>query len=410
MTILKSKTNNFVYFLVACAIIAPKISGIDFSILTLLIVDFYLILKIKRQHKFPPNYFFIVVIWLILMALSFLSFIILGTIDLQFILKPCRQIVLLALLLIAADRLQLKIDDVFKIIIIAAVINFLFIALQLFGHNFWGIPGFLLPPTFNEEVDAPFRKPGLMSGYPHAGLLGLLALQCLIYFNRRMSRIFFVLLFSILTLTLIVTSRTALMLAIIPFSMLILLSFKSKKALSGILLFLFFGVILIANIIKMLPEDTFTHSFEIFLNYNESKSLNTLSTDATLESYVFPLKTSTWLIGNGKYMTNDYNLNVDDGFQIPLFGGGVIYLIITVCLYFYYFFKSTYRLKSTFKKYTISCIFLIVFIANFKLDTIFTRVLSDILTLFFAIGLQSKYNLEDFMLNPLRGKLNEVAN
>lgn len=410
MTIQRSRSSNLLYTFLACSIIAPKISGIDFSILTLILLCCFSMIKSRKIHSFPPNYYFVLVVWLILLTFTLTSYIFFGRIDFQFILKPCRQIVLLSLILIIIDRLQLKVEHVFKVIIIAALINCIIIAMQLVGHNYFSISGFMLPSSFNEEVDAPFRKPGLMSGYPHAGILSLIALQCLIYFNRRINRLLFVILFSFLTLSLIVTSRTALLLAIVPFVTFFMRGFKSKKALSGIILFIGIGISLITYIINMLPEDTFTHSFELFLNYSESKSFNTLSTDASIESYMLPLKTSTWLLGNGKYMTNDYNLNVDDGFQIPLYGGGVIYLIITICLYFYYFFKSTYRLKPTFKKYTIGCIFLIVFIANFKLDTIFTRVISDILTLFFAIGLQSKYNHEDFAQYSFKGKMNEVSN
>ncbi len=149
----------------------------------------------------------------------------------------------------------------------------------------------------------------------------------------------------------------------------------------------------------MLPEDTFTHSFELFLNYSENKSFSTLSTDASLDSYMWPQKTITWFLGNGKYMTNDYNLNVDDGFQIPFYGGGLIYLILILYVYFWYFYKSISRVKPYFKRVTIFSIFFIVFIANAKLDTIFTRVISDILTMFLALGLYSKFNQDDYSLS-----------
>lgn len=399
MTFQKVKDFRFFHFLLACAIIAPKIYGIDYSILFLLIDALFVTLLCKKINNWPNNYFFIVIMWLILLALTLTSLIFLGTVDVQFLLKPGRQIVLLTLMLFIADRIQLRIEHVFKIILFAALINCIIIAVQLIGHNYFKIPGFMLPVAFNLEVDAPFRKPGLMSGYPHAGLLSLIAMQCLLYFYKRINRLLFVLFWSIFSISLIVTSRTALILGIIPHFFLLFLGFRSKKALGSILLFLSFGLSLIVYIINMLPEDTFTHSFELFLNYSENKSFSTLSTDASLDSYMWPQKTITWFLGNGKYMTNDYNLNVDDGFQIPFYGGGLIYLILILYVYFWYFYKSISRVKPYFKRVTIFSIFFIVFIANAKLDTIFTRVISDILTMFLALGLYSKFNQDDYSLS-----------
>jgi hypothetical protein len=323
----------------------------------------------------------------------------LGAVDAQFFLKPSRQIVLLTLILFIVDRIQLRIEHIFKLILYAALINCVIIAVQLIGHNYFQIPGFMLPAAFDVEVDAPFRKPGLMSGYPHAGLLSIIAMQCLLYFYRRINRLLFVLIWSIFSISLLVTSRTALLLGIFPHLFLLFLGLRSKKALGSILLFLSFGLSIIIYIINMLPEDTFTHSFELFLNYSENKSFSTLSTDATLDSFMWPKKTITWFLGNGKYMTNDYNLNVDDGFQIPFYGGGLIYLILILYVYFWYFYKSISRVKPYLKRVTIFSIFFIVFIANAKLDTIFTRVISDILTMFLALGLYSKFNQDDYSLS-----------
>lgn len=388
----KNNKFTFIHFIISLALIAPKIYGIDVPLLILLFPVLFFTLKIKTNKHLTKDYFRIFGLWIMLLVLSLFSFVIVGSVDIQFILKPFRQIVLLTFFSIITINTTISRISAFQIIIVAALINCLVIFLQLLGHNYFDSPNFLLPEAFDETVNVSFRKPGLMSGYPHAGLLSLIALQCLVFFVKRIKRFSFVILLTILTLSLIVTSRTALMLSIFPYITLIFMSVRSKKALSKISFFLFFGIALMIYVLNKLPEDTFKHSFEIFLNLSENNSFSTSSSDATIESFQGTDDIQTWLWGNGKFMRNDSNLNVDDGIQIPFYGGGIFYLSITLLLYFLYFNLSIKNVPNLFQKYTISIIFLVIFISNFKVDTIFTRVLSDIATMFVTIGLV--YNSE----------------
>jgi hypothetical protein len=332
--------------------------------------------------------------WLIALLISTASLLVNGEIDLIFILKPLRQILLIILIYKIVKSYKISTKDFFKIVIIAALINSIVIYIQIIAHNFFGMTEFLLSSSFDSEVNTSFRKPGLMAGYPHSGLFNLVGAISLFYFKKNISVLRFSALFSVLFLTLILTSRTALLLGLLILPVLFISKmrqFKTWKILSIIFLFLLSLLIWVKN---YLPEDVINVAFEVFINYKETKQISTASTDALYSSYDFPLKASTWIFGNGKFMKTDSGNNLDDGFHILLFGVGIFGL----CIYYGIFFRLYFYLKKNSKSLLEGSIYFILFfvilISNIKADTIFSRLFSEILYFFLFTSYVSTKSLE----------------
>jgi hypothetical protein len=237
------------------------------------------------------------------------------------------------------------------------------------------------------DVTVPFRKPGLMAGYPHAGLLSLFAIIFTMHYRKEWSSLKFNTVMITLAFSLIVTSRTSLILSIIPFSLFFVNSIFSKKVFFKFIIFLIFGVSVIIFLLSILPNDTYEVAFEFFINIIQEKKFNTQSSDALIESYMLPYSAFTWLFGNGKFMRNDLGRNVDDGFQILLYGCGIFYLILNLFLFIYYWLISLKSTEINFQKYQLNIFFIIVLIVNTKADVLFSRVTSDIFVFFLTVAI-----------------------
>lgn len=377
----------------ASAILAPKIGFIDFPILILWITNLFLYFK-KNNTPLSKKYYSIILIWGILIFWSILIFFVNGKVNEVLILKPLRQILMLMLVYSILRKSKLKVVEIYKIIIISAIINTIVICIQLYGHNVLGDQQYLMPSSFEEELNVPFRKPGVFSGYPHAGLLSLIAIISLINFVKSIKIKYFVFIFIFLFFSLIVTSRTALLLSIFPFIWLISKSVKSREVFSRFLVLIILGIWGITSILVILPEDTTNVAFEVFKNYSESGSFKTQSQDALNSSYIIPNKISTYLFGNGLFNRTDVDTNIDDGYQVLLYGGGVFYFLTTMFLFFFYFFVTIKNCTSKDNRIVIYLIYIIILIANYKVDCLFSRVISDVLVLFLAESLLNDTKLE----------------
>jgi hypothetical protein len=381
------------------AILAPKVGLIDFPVLVLFFLNFLLKSSKSLLDGVSRKYYIIISIWVLLLVWSLSILLINGSFNDTLILKPFRQIIMLTLVLSIFRRTNLKFLDVCKIVVIAAVVNTMVIYLQLYGHNALGIQGFLMPESFDMELDVSFRKPGVFSGYPHAGLLSLIAIICLLNFIKSIKSIYFVLILTCLTTSLILTSRTALLLSLLPFSIFFTRSIKSKDAFVKFWMFLIIGIWIIVSLLAILPKDTFNVAFEMFRNYSETGSFKTSSQASLNDSYVLPRYLTTYLYGNGLNNRTDFDNNVDDGYQSLLYGGGLLYLFMTLTLFYIYFISTIASLKSRLHKYTIYMIYLIVVIANYKADVMFSRVISDVLVLFLAVSLNHKTDHVSYSFN-----------
>lgn len=381
--------NRIVLLLVlACAIVAPKIGSIDFPVLILCILNLYLVIKKRANRvKVSKKLYYIISIWSILILWSIIIYLINGKIDSIYLLKPLRQIMLLILVFSIVRRTNISYNEVLIIVIIAALINTIVICLQLYGHNILGIQNFLVTSSFDSELDVPFRKPGLMAGYPHAGLLSVIAIICLLNFVKSIKKTYFLVILFLLSFSLVVTSRTALLLSFLPFSLLVIESLKSKRVMVRLILFMCIGTTGMVMILNALPEDTSNVAFEMFVNYSEKGKFTTESSSSTTKSYIIPEKISTYMFGNGLHNRTDVDTNIDDGYQVLVYGGGVFYFVITLLLFFSYF---KFSLGAGEYKKVIYLIYLILLIANYKTDCIFSRVISDILVLFLSVSLNSE--------------------
>lgn len=328
--------------------------------------------------------------WLFLISWGLITFIYNGSVNEILLLKPIRQILILLFVTIIVSKTNLLFSDVCNTIIIAALLNTLVICLQLYGHNGLGNPDFLMPMSFDSELNVPFRKPGVFAGYPHSGLLSLFAIVCIVDKVKTIKTKYFVTLFLVLFFSLIVTSRTGLILSFVPISWLFLKSLSSKKILLKSIIVINLNVFGLIAVLSTLPADTFDVAFEGFINYRESGSFSTSSQQALNSSYIIPQKVSTYIFGNGLSNRTDADTNIDDGYQSLLYGGGVIYFIISLLLFLiYYLFTIKHeRLKDN--RLIISILYIIILIANYKVDCLFSRVISEIFSLFLAVSLFSR--------------------
>ena len=387
---MKNKLRS-IHFFCGIAILSPKIGALDLSIVALMLVCIITLLKSKLTIKIPNKFLNLFFLWSLVIVSCLVTFVIIGKVDSNFILKPFRQLILLFLSILIVISYKFRLIDIFKIVLIAATINSSFVIIQLIGHNLFGIEHFMILPVFDINVDVPYRKPGFMSGYPHAGMLSVLGMLCLLNFIEKLNRIVFVLFWLLLTLSLILTSRTALFAGFVPLGIFILMGMRNKVAFKKLYLFMLFGVYAIIYILSILPEDTFNVAFEVFINFLNNKGFSSQSSTALLDSYYFPNNLTTLFFGNGNFMRNDLQLNVDDGFQIMLYGCGIIYLILNCIIFIYYYLLSLKTVQNNLQKNTILFIFILIFLFNFKGDGLFSRVFSDILSLIVALGISTTF-------------------
>ena len=373
------------------ALLSPKIGALDLSIVALIVVCIITLLKSKLTIKIPNKFLNLFFLWSLVIVSCLVTFVINGKVDSIFILKPFRQLILLFLSILIVISHKFRLVDIFKIVIIAAIINSSFVMIQLIGHNLFRIEHFMILPGFDINLDVPFRKPGFMSGYPHAGMLSVLGMLCLLNFIKKLNRLVFVFFWVLLSVSIILTSRTALFAGFVPLGIFILMGMRSKVAYQKLYLFLLFGAYAIIYILNILPEDSFNVAFEMFINFSNNKGFTSQSSAALADSYYFPNNLTTLFFGNGNFMRNDLNLNVDDGFQIMLYGCGIIYLILNCIIFIYYYLLSLKTVQNNLQKKIILFIFILIFLFNFKADALFSRVFSDILSLIVALGISTTF-------------------
>ena len=336
---MKNKLRS-IHFFCGIALLSPKIGALDLSIVALILVCMITLLKSKLIIKIPNKFLNLFFLWSLVIVSCLVTFVINGKVDSIFILKPFRQLILLFLSILIVISYKFRLVDIFKIVLISAIINSSFVMIQLIGHNLFGIEHFMILPEFDINVNVSYRKPGLMSGYPHAGMLSVLGMLCLLNFIEKLNRLVFVLFWLLLSVSLILTSRTALFAGFVPMGIFILMGMRNKVAFKKLFLFMLFGIYAIIYILSILPEDSFNVAFEMFINFSNNKGFSSLSYTALNNSYYFPNNLTTFFFGNGNFMRNDLQLNVDDGFQIMLYGCGITYLILNCIIFIYYYLAS----------------------------------------------------------------------
>ncbi|MFM4678113.1 hypothetical protein ACEUD4_06940 [Aeromonas media] len=377
------------YFLLVSYIIMPKLGSVDFSVLSLLMCFSVVFLKNIRIKSVPMRcitknhivlYFFMVS----LLVLSLVSFIANsgGDIDFQFTLKPIRVVIVSLMLIYIAKSEKLLIKDVAVIIMLAASINSTVVVVQYIVQILFGISDFLLNPNFSESVITPYRKPGLMSGYPTAGILSILGILSAIYLYRteKINKFIFIALFFLNGATCFMTARTAVYLFIVvclPYFMMSVLKRRGLLIIITTALSLASIVTYVASSDDKVLSGTVDKMFANIINYSQKGTFNDYSTEDLLENhYEFPNDQFILFFGNSK-SSYDSETNSDVSIFKIAWNSGILSSIIYVLSYLFIWFSSLSMTKDKREKVYINIFFCVFFIANAKGFYFFSRVVGD---------------------------------
>jgi hypothetical protein len=376
--------------------ILPKIGMVDFSMLLIFLLACYNFLLKHRRSKLniPKPINLINFFWVMLFALALISFLYHGKYSIGLMLKPVRQIVILTSIYVVLFYSRLTKDNIMEVILYAGALNaFVVIAQYVTGLFIPGNTGdFLMHPDYNRDVNLAWRKPGLMLGYPHSGVLSAYGVLSGIYLLRHKYTLLKCISFSLCFIGLFLSARTGLMLGLLGILILLpLFIYSSRKNLFVTVMFFCaiiggFTYVVINGIIQ---KSTFTMMFEVFINLLNNSDTTSASQTALFESFTYPIDNiSTVFIGNGEPHHADNLKNVDSGFQQYFFGGGIFYMATTYYLFLYTALISVKRFgKNKFYSITVFLMFLFLFIAAFKGGFIYSRGPSDLLLIIFAFSL-----------------------
>jgi len=379
--------------LLAFFIILPKIGMLDFSLIALAVllgVSFFVENESTYEHRYLNEIFVIMFgLMVVIFGLSVTSLVINGgdNYDEQFLFKPFRMILLLFSLYYIFNKRNINISTVLNAIIFAALLNALVIYIQYVGSFIGGAGDFLQNPNFNESVLTPYRKAGLMSGFPVAGILSFCGSMISLHFFVNERKRWHLLLYVVIGLTCFLTARTALLLFILG-TFFYLLQISFKKGRFDILVL--FTIVLSISFTYAFSSDndviikTRDKMFANVINYISSGDANDYSTNDLLTNhYVFPSDFSTFMIGNSIPPENNI-VNTDVSFFRITWNNGFFSMLLYVFSYlFMWFISVSSREKSDNNKFIIFLLFAGVFISNFKGFYFFSRVIGDLIFIIF---------------------------
>ncbi|WP_312946084.1 hypothetical protein [Superficieibacter sp.] len=382
--------------LISLFIVSPKIGLFDLSILAML-VHVGLALS-SALGSYRPNTALdkrIVVasfFMFLLFFLAILSFFINGAYDFdeQFLFKPIRIILILMIYYFIFNQRKLTTDNILKAIVLAALINAVVIYIQYYG-SFIGVSStFLQNPNFSESVITPYRKAGMMSGFPVAGLLSFCGAMICFHFYLKSNSYKYLALYLFIGLTCFVTARTAMMLFFLgTMAYILILVFKKGKIGSFALFTTLFlvALIYISNSTNDVIAKTRDKMFANVINYVTTGDANDYSTNDLLTNhYVFPTDFKTFIFGNS--IPSEKNIvNTDVSFFRITWNNGFIAMLIYVFSYLFIWRSTVKSLRGEYlNKLIVSIIFMGVFVSNFKGFYFFSRVIGDITMLLFIIS------------------------
>jgi hypothetical protein len=322
----------------------------------------------------------IFVLWYALLLIALLSFLINQSISPIIIGKPIRQVVLLMGLIGLLSLVKKPFHIVATAVFVAALINASVIYAQYILDFLNMDSSWLIMPSFNKDINVAFRKPGLMSGYPSAGMLSLYGVLFGFWMIRRKFNLALCLTIILLISTLVLTARTTLYLGIIVMMIFFIIFFRRKPFLKMFFMFVFLFSVLVSVLMsfEFIHYDTINVMFEVFINYAETGQVSTQSSTATLNSLLYYPEVKTFLIGNGYMNLTEQLTNIDSGYQQKLFGGGIFYFILIIFTFFCYWYLASKSLEDTCSKFVTHSIFFLVFVADLKSGMIFAQVVGDV--------------------------------
>lgn len=166
-------------------------------------------------------------------------------------------------------------------------------------------------------------------------------------------------------------------LALLKRNVMLLLSVSAIMLLAVIFVYVLFPKI----IVSIAP--LFNFALEMFLNYFESGSLTTESTSQLATMYIFPTNIYTYLIGDGLYTAEDglYYMGTDVGYLRILFYFGVFGVMLFLSLQYSLLSVSMRRIKDGNVLFAFLLLYLIIL--NFK----GFADLAPVLALFFTVSI-----------------------
>lgn len=393
--------------LIALFIVSPKIGFLDISLLAMM-VHFGLALSsgmnwrglnLNLDRRLIVAFLFI----FLLFILSLFSFFLNGAyvFDEQFLFKPIRLLLILLIYALIINQRELNFESILTSIMLASLINAAVIYIQYYG-SFIGISStFLQNPNFSEAVITPYRKAGMMSGFPVAGLLSFCGSMICFHFYLKFNKLKYLTLYVIIGLTCFITARTALMLFFVGTTFYIfILVFKKRKVGAFALFVAIFVVALgyVSNSDNEVIVKTKEKMFANIINYVNTGDANDYSTNDLLRNhYVFPSDFETFMFGNS--IPSDQNIvNTDVSFFRITWNNGFLSMLVYVFAYFYIWIASYKNVRQDYLSRIItSVIFTGIFVSNFKGFYFFSRVIGDITILLFLVGV-CKNNIKNRVL------------
>tara|TARA_B100000929_G_scaffold288874_1_gene278254 strand:+ start:662 stop:1570 length:909 start_codon:yes stop_codon:yes gene_type:complete len=287
-------------------------------------------------------------------------------------------------------------------IVIASFVNALVVILQYTLHYHFGIEKFLLNPDFSEAVITPYRKPGLMSGYPVAGLLsvlGIISLGAIDKHNKYML-VFKHIVFVVLLISLTITSRTALLIGIVVILALVLKSRSFSLFFKKFIALVFVASLSVPLVMSKYENSdvikkTVDKSFVIFINmYKGNEVLDYSSKDLINNHYTLPNDNSVFVIGNS--VSPKQNIVNSDVFFIRfLWGNGFLSPFLYCSLVFLLYISIATKVveyKYSNKEFYLTLMLFTMVAASFKGSYFFSRVIGDVVIVyyFYLISLRDK--------------------
>lgn len=186
---------------------------------------------------------------------------------------------------------------------------------------------------------ASFYTAGLISGF----ILILLAFYISVYQHSQLKLVLLYLFFILIVAVGMMMARTTLIGAGIGIGVLVYYWLKSGRKIFKTLLYIFAALYLLFAVLSRLSSDVkdtieqlSNFAFELFINYEETGSASTASSDRLMEMYeTMPDNLITWIIGDARWEGEDgsYYMHIDVGYLRNIFYFGIIGLL--TLLYFY---------------------------------------------------------------------------
>ncbi|MDQ0431041.1 hypothetical protein ABIC12_002980 [Pantoea agglomerans] len=378
-------------FLLAFFLILPKFGILDLSLLILFLHFSVAFFTSHEKNKVVINNKIVILFTLtvLLYSLSVFSFFINGGdyYDEQFLFKPLRIIILLFLLSYIVNKRGIPLCSILKAILVASFINSIVIYLQYIDHFLGGSGNILINPNFNESVMTPYRKSGLMSGFPVAGILSFCGSMIAFHFFYKGNGKLYLLLYFIIGLTCFLTSRTAMFLFILgTIAYFLTLCFKNGRV-DILLAFICIVTPLFSYVLNSendVISKTRAKMFANVINYYESGDANDYSTnDLFSNHYVMPTSSAVLLIGNSVPPESNV-VNTDVSFFRITWNNGLLSTFIYVTSFLFMWLVVIKSSCAEFKEKLVAFVlFLGVFISNFKGFYFFSRVIGDLIFLIF---------------------------